>query len=509
MVFLPSHPILTNSQAGAFERELLQGDEATEWAAMQRAGAAAAAALRADLAAAWPRWTSGRALVLIGKGHNGGDAMLAAAGLAADAPALRIDVALAMGDEPLRPLALRAWKNLDEAARGRVQVVSADQLARGYDVIIDGVFGFQFQGPLRTPAVEWLRRVRALPARWRAAIDLPSGLGEPDAFEADATYATGIVKTPLLELPNAGRLRYLDLGFFRGDEPGEERVLTDDVLEPLRRPRPARSDKRTYGHVVVLGGSRRTPGAILMAVQAALRGGAGLVSALVPHSVAASFAATWPEAMWCGCPETAAGGLALEAMGEVQAGLERADTLVIGPGMGREIETLALAKDVLRGIKVPVVIDADALQSDLVWSGSGPRILTPHQGEFHRIAAGAALPDFRVTRGTVTVLKGPTTQLSDGSGIVYRCLGGGPVLARGGSGDMLAGLIGALLARYVVAQRAAGGSLEDTYAAVLQAAAQGVRWHSRAATLLAQERGEVAVRATELLDFLGPALCPR
>jgi ADP-dependent NAD(P)H-hydrate dehydratase / NAD(P)H-hydrate epimerase len=194
----------------------------------------------------------------------------------------------------------------------------------------------------------------------------------------------------------------------------------------------------------------------------------------------------------------------------VRESLERVDALVVGPGMGRETETLAVVKDLMRQTNLPVVLDADALQPDIVWSGSGPRILTPHAGEFARIASGAKLAEFRPTRGCVTVLKGPVTRVSSGDGRVYHSCEGGPVLARGGSGDLLAGIIGALVAKAAVSFGHGGVNTssppEELYAELLAAAASGVFWHGRAAALLAEARGEVAVRATELLDYLGPAL---
>jgi ADP-dependent NAD(P)H-hydrate dehydratase / NAD(P)H-hydrate epimerase len=508
MSFLPSHPILDCIAAGAFEAELLKSDDEREWKAMQRAGAAIAAGLQRDLTIAGAHLRGGRLLVVAGKGHNGGDAMLAAARLAAQYTDLQVDLVLVFGERSLRPLAARAFRELARHAPDRVTRRRPDGLASRYTIVIDGVFGFQFRPPLKEPARSWLVRVNAVNAVLRAAVDLPSGNDDVDAFHADMTYATGIVKSPLLELPNAGRVRYLDLGFFRGDEPGEDRALTSATLDSLRRLRPARSDKRSYGHLLVLGGSRSYPGAIMMAVQAALRSGVGLLTAFVPESLAPAYAAAWPEAMWTGCPETAEGGLGLDSGALVRARLERASALLIGPGLGRDPETLALVKDLMRQTNLPVVIDADALQPDIVWSGSGPRVLTPHAGEYERISNGVPLREFRPTRGCVTVLKGPITRVSDGTGAVYHDFGGGPVLARGGSGDLLAGMIGSLVAQGAAAlhRSEGGGAMDALDEAVTAAAVRGVVWHSRAADLLAETRGEVAVRTTDLLEFLGPAL---
>jgi len=290
-------------------------------------------------------------------------------------------------------------------------------------------------------------------------------------------------------------LRYLDLGFFRYAvagvaDPGyktTEFVLKSSLLAPLAGLRSSQSDKRTFGHVFVVGGSRGYPGAVLMAVRAALRSGAGLVTAFVPASLAAAYAAVAPEAMWVAWPETATGALAAAGLPLLQERLERATALVLGPGLGGEAETRAIAAEIVRTVAVPLVLDADALQPEVAWGGTAPRVLTPHAGEFARIMAG----EVRRPAGSVVVQKGRLTSITGGE-TGYLSPFGGPVLARGGSGDLLAGLIGGLLAQ------APGDPL--------LAACRGVVWHGLAADLLARHRGQVAVQVTQLLDYLPAAL---
>jgi len=376
-----------------------------------------------------------------------------------------------------------------------------------YDLCLDGLFGFQFRPPADQATSALLKRINALPIRLRAAVDLPSA----DLFRADFTYATGILKTPVLASENAGRVRYLDLGFFENvagvadpgpgsTSPATMRVLTSALLAPLAALRSSQSDKRTYGHVGIVGGSRSYPGAVLMAALAALRSGAGLVTAFVPDSLAAAFAARAPEVMWVGWPETPEGGLALEGQHLLKTRWERLDALLIGPGLGREAETLALVRDVVATSPVPLVLDADALQPEIVSAGSAPRVLTPHVGEWARIAEAS------LVEATV-VLKGPMTRIESRAGLqsalegaegglkpcpTYYSLAGGPVLARGGSGDLLAGLIGGLLAQ----------TPEDP----LLAACRGTLWHGLAADALARVHGQTAVATTQVLDFLPMAL---
>jgi hydroxyethylthiazole kinase-like uncharacterized protein yjeF len=289
-------------------------------------------------------------------------------------------------------------------------------------------------------------------------------------------------------------VRYLDLDFFRNEVSAAARVLTSQILAPLAALRPAQVDKRTYGHVLLVAGSRNFPGAALMTVRAALRSGAGLVTAFVPDSLVPAFAAAVPEAMWVGWPETPNGGLALEGLHLLRERLGRATALAIGPGLGREAETLALLAEIVKVAEVPCVLDADALQPDIVRAGKTPRVVTPHAGEYQRIVD--AVPD-----DATLVLKGPVTRIGSGvamkagstaEGIVYHSFFGGPVLARGGSGDLLAGLIGGLLAQ--------------TPGEPLLAAARGAVWHGRASDALARAHGQTAVQVTQLLDFLGPVL---
>lgn len=502
---IESHPVLTCDEARHLEAGLFGGDELEEWTAMQRAGAAIADAVAGDFEEIGGFPARGRLLVLVGKGHNGGDALIAAHHLLTRFPEARAEVWFGFGERALRPLAGRAWRALAQALGARVTSLRKPvrESSEGYALCLDGIFGFQFHRPMDPRLAAVIAEVNALPIRFRAAVDLPSGLSDQPAtedpvFRADFTYATGSVKTPVVNGANGkwvGRLRYLDLGFFDGarEDDAQLRVLTPQVLEPLRQLRAAESDKRSYGHVMIVGGSRSYPGAVLMTVLAALRSGAGLVTAFVPESLAPAFAARAPEAMWVGWPETPDGGLALEGQHLLQTRIERANALVIGPGLAREPETLALAEDIVKTSPVPLVIDADALQPGIVRAGTAPRVLTPHLGELRRILEGEDYYQTRAGKASVVAVKGPLTCVTTKGGRQgYYSPFGGPVLARGGSGDLLAGMIGARFAL--------------TPAEPLRAAAEGVVWHGLAADLLARAHGQVAVTTTQLLDFLPAAL---
>jgi hydroxyethylthiazole kinase-like uncharacterized protein yjeF len=502
---VPSHPVLGCAEAKAWESRLLQG-EAAEWTAMQRAGQAVAESILEDFkeVGGWP--AKGRILVLAGKGHNGGDALLAARAILGAQSDARVVVVLCFGAADLRPLAGRALDWLKRDAPGRVEIVSGEKaLAAGesYALCLDGIFGFQFRTPLDEDMAKLIAKVNAHTGiKLRAAVDLPSGVGETNGlpiFRADFTYATGIVKKPVLSprvTSCVGRLRYLDLGFFDREDvtAAPERILIPQVLTPLAELRGAQTDKRTFGHLFVVGGSRSYPGAVVMAVRAALRSGAGLITAFVPERLAPEYAARHPEAMWVGCPETSSGGLARGTVTLLRERLTRATAMLIGPGLGAETESLGWVADVAGEVAVPLVLDADALRPEVISRvKTKPFIGTPHAGEFQRIAPELfTAGQFTAPQG-VLVLKGPMTRVTEGK-TIYHSPFGGPVLARGGSGDILAGLIGGLLAQ----------KPDD----LLLAACRGVVWHGRAADLLARSHGQVAVEISEILEQFGPALVP-
>ncbi len=514
-----AHPVFSCKEALAWERRQLIGGEPAEWAAMQRAGRGLARAILRDSAECGGLRPAARLLILAGKGHNGGDALLAARELLAARPHAVATVLPVFGERAFRPHAARAWRELLGAAPDRVELVSSrglrERLAaeEEWDLCLDGILGLQFRLPLPTDLANLLAALNEHRSfGLRVAVDLPTGIGEenaPVAFRADFTYATGIVKEPALAPAAAaavGRLRYLDIGFFDAAEPTlvHQHALTADVLDPLRELRPAACDKRTFGHLLVVAGSRTMPGAALMTVLAALRSGVGLVTAVVPETFVPAFAARAPEAMWVPASETPDGALALENLTALRPHLARATAVVIGPGLGRERETQALVQGLVALAECPLVLDADALQPQVIDTlgvhENRPVVITPHLGEFARLGGrettgaveNAELIDFAMARNLIAVLKGPSSRLTDGHG-VWHSLFGGPVLARGGSGDLLAGLVGGRLAT--------GGPDSP-----LVRVAQGLVWHGLAADRLARLQGAAAVVATDLFAHLAPAL---
>ena len=519
-----SHPILTCAGAGEFERSIL-ANEAAEWSAMKRAGRGIADQILEDYRELRPVPDRLRILALVGKGNNGGDALIACGHCLAEFPRARVDLVLASPSDEFGPLAARALQQLEGRVHAHklstdddVDTLSEhfDEVSEGsgFHICIDGLLGMSFKPPVREPAATLLRAVNEYEKiDLRAAVDLPSGKGDASDeaifFRADFTYATGIAKKPLFAgVADCGRIRYIDLGFFDTPQAREldatTTILTDAVLDPIRRLRPAAVDKREFGHLFIVGGSAFMPGALLMSVQAAVRSGVGLVTAFAPASVAGALSAQVPEAMWIPWPETANGTLNPRAMPLLLDRVGQASAVLAGPGMGKDRHTEMVVKEIVRNVEQPVLLDADALRARVIEVAHKRRahfgrvVVTPHMGEFMRIAKLAeanytteALLDFSASYRVLTVLKGPNTRICDGESVIYNTQGG-PVLSRGGSGDILSGLIGGMIAQSNVC--------------VPTAVARGLMLHGQAAQRLARAKGQVAVHTTQLLDFLPEVL---
>ena len=233
------------------------------------------------------------------------------------------------------------------------------------------------------------------------------------------------------------------------------------VSTPPRLPhRPKDANKVGVGRVLVVGGSAAMAGAPALAGLGALRGGAGLVRIAVPQGIQPTVAGAHLEATTLGLPETTAGALGRAALAPLCAALPGWDAVVLGPGLGRADATATLVRTFSLHVDVPLVLDADAL---FAWNGrlpglaprAAPTVMTPHEGEAARLLGTtseairadrtAAAVALATAARAVVVLKGPGTLVTDGERL-YRNTTGGPALATGGTGDVLAGLLAALLA---------------------------------------------------------------
>lgn len=285
----------------------------------------------------------------------------------------------------------------------------------------------------------------------------------------------------------------------------------DDAPADLPRlaPRDRDTSKRDYGRVLVVGGSSGMAGAPVLAAMAALRSGAGLVELAVPESVVAIAAGFDPCVMTHGHQAEPDGTFAAAAGPSIRARIDHADAVAIGPGLGRTPAVTALVHDLWRDLPRPAVFDADslfalaALDASRLASHAGPRILTPHAGEMLRLLGDAPTDprardrqwlearatDMAREIGAVIVLKGPSTFVVDGSRQAHNETGN-PGMATGGTGDVLTGVIAALLAQGL---------------APFDAARLGVWVHSRAGDVAAHDFGEISMTARDLVDRLSRA----
>jgi len=434
----------------------------------------------------------GRVAVVCGKGNNGGDGLVAARLLRA---AGREVAVLGVGE--LSELRGDAEANL-EALPGDPPAPFAAGALDGAAAVVDAILGTGFEGEPREPARSAIEAINASRPPVIAA-DVPSGVdastGEVagGAIRASATATFHAAKPGLWVTPGkdcAGRVHVVEIGIPEG-APAEEEVdvgLIASLVVGLVPRRGAASTKFNSGAVMVAGGSTGLTGAPCMASESAMRAGAGYVTALIPASLNLVFEVRLLEAMTVALPDED-GALTEAAAPEALDHAGRADALVLGPGLGRRDASLAFARRVARDAQAPVVLDADGLNAhagrleDLAARGA-PTVLTPHAGELGRLLGveSAAVGERRLEHareaasrsGAIVVLKGDDTLVAEPGGRVAVSAGGSPALATAGTGDVLAGVVAAMLAQ----------GLEP-----FAAAAAAVWVHAEAGRIAAREQG--------------------
>ena len=467
-------PVLTPAESAALDRASAERGVPVA-SLMERAGEAVARAARNLCGGSYGR----RVVAVCGKGNNGGDGLVAARFLATSGMRA-VAVLLADPEDYGEPVA----SSLARARSAGVVLHPADagridrELARA-DVAIDAVVGTGFRGSPRdavAAAVERLDRAEA-PV---VAVDIASGVdGETGAVEGAAVHAAatvtfGSLKPGHLLLPGAtyaGTVEVADIGF-PPDLVESDLWLVDaaDVAAILPERAPD-SHKRSTGVVLVVGGSRTMTGAVRLMAGAAYRAGAGLVRVGVPEGILPTVQGVLTEATFVPLPETVDGSIAPGALDHLRAHMADVDAVAIGPGLGRSEQTLELVRRLVRECPVPMVVDADALTAfaghtdELAAAGAPGLVLTPHAGEFARLAGidAESLSHDRIGHvrklaagvGAVVLAKGKPTLVSLPGGEVRINPTGGPTLATGGTGDVLTGTIAALLARGLAPEDAA------------------------------------------------------
>jgi hydroxyethylthiazole kinase-like uncharacterized protein yjeF len=468
----------------------------------------------------YPDLTTRRVAVLCGRGNNGGDGFVVARYLhqmGVSAQTFLVgDVESVQGDARVHLEILRRLGKAPQVVTTAeaAQAVGADLAA--YDLLIDALFGTGLKAAVSGPAQLLIAAMNAS-RKPIVAVDIPSGLSADggallgEHVRADLTVTMALPKRGLLLYPAAehvGRLVVVDIGFpavLRQHDAVRCHWLEAHDMAALLRARPEESHKGTYGHVLVVAGGLGKTGAGALASMAALRTGAGLVTFAVPSSLNAAMEAKLTEAMTMPLPEAVEGALGADAAKRILESLEAMSGLVLGPGLGTHPDTVRCVHDVLRQARLPVVVDADGLnalaqQPEVFREVQAPLVLTPHPGELARLRRTsasaiqadrlAAAQDTAQACGAVVVLKGARTVIADPSGTLWINSTGNAGMATAGTGDVLSGMIGALLGQ---------GYAPST------AACLAVYVHGLAGDLAAASLGQRSLLAGDLLTALPTA----
>ncbi|HLY36386.1 MAG TPA: NAD(P)H-hydrate dehydratase, partial [Candidatus Binatia bacterium] len=454
---------VTAAEMRALDRWTIEHATAGE-VLMERAGAGAARVLRERLRA--PR---GPVVVVCGRGNNGGDGFVVARHLRrARVP---VEVWLAARPDALQGDAARMlarWRRVRGTVRELETAAHVEALCRrleGAALAVDALFGTGLNAQVTGVAAEAIRAMNACGAPV-LAVDIASGLsadtGAPlgVAVRATVTATFGYPKVGQLLYPgveHTGLLAVVDIGI----PPAAVAAVTPRVslLEAeevgrLLRPRAREAHKGDFGHVLVIAGSRGKTGAALLATQGAARAGAGLTTLAVPAVLQPVLEGQVREAMTTALPEPT-DAAALDELLAARA------AVVCGPGLGLDDETRARVAAVVRRTKAPLVLDADGLNAiagtTVLRERPAPTVITPHPGEMARLVGGdtgrvqgdrlGVARAFARTENVVVVLKGARTIIAAPDGGAAICPTGNPGMASGGMGDVLAGIVGGLLAQ--------------------------------------------------------------
>jgi NAD(P)H-hydrate epimerase len=510
-------PVFTAAEMRALDARAIRALGIPGPRLMDNAGAAAAAAVSRYLSP-----IRGRSIVIVcGKGNNGGDGFVVARRLRARGAVVR--VFLVGGRDEVRgdaAVALGRWRGRVEEIRVARDLGALTRALGGADAVVDALLGTGLAGAARGLMAASIELINQECGRAEVpvfALDLPSGLSADQGallgptIRATRTVTFAGLKRSLLLHPaaaHAGRVEIADIGISAEET---RRGITTWQLEAAdgRACFPAReadAHKGRFGHLLVVAGSLGKSGAAVLAGCAALRAGAGLCTIAVPGSQQPVVAAHAPEYMTEALPETAAGSLSRAAKERLLELARRMDAVTLGPGLSLHPETQELARALIREVERPMVVDADALSAlaghlDLLRGAAGPRALTPHPGEMARML-GTAVEVVQADRlettrrasrehGVALALKGAGTVVGGADGHVTINPTGNPGMAKGGSGDVLTGIVGALLAR------------EIEVTAALRA---GCYLHGLAGDVAARARGEHAMIASDIIESLPAAL---
>nr|WP_293127908.1 NAD(P)H-hydrate dehydratase [Microcoleus sp. bin38.metabat.b11b12b14.051] len=464
--------------------------------------------------------------VLVGPGHNGGDALVVARELHFQGFPVVIYC-------PFSKVKELTKSHADYAYYLNIPFFDRVELLKNCNLLIDGLFGFGLEREITNPTAAAIDQINNLNIPI-FSIDIPSGIhtdtGEVlgTAIRAKHTLCLGLWKMAFLQdraLEYIGTSELIDfdiptadIAAILGDLPSIQRITKSSAIQHLPLPRSPISHKYTNGHLLIIAGSRRYSGAAILSALGARASGVGMLSIAVPESIKPMLSSHLPEALVIGCPETPSGGIK-----ELPVAIDLGSYDAIATGPGLTLEAALVVESVLECDR-PLVLDADGLNI-LAQLGTVPilsqrralTIITPHPGEFKRLfpelAEEIGADRIAATQaaaqlcGAVVLLKGAKVCISwsdrgdslrdsyASRTITYLNPESTPALARGGSGDVLTGLLGGLLA-----------SAGDRHPAPESVAATAVWWHAKAGIMAAKERTELGVDAFTLTQYLIPTL---
>ncbi|MDO8281166.1 MAG: NAD(P)H-hydrate dehydratase [Thermodesulfovibrionia bacterium] len=459
------------------------------------------------------------AYVLCGGGNNGGDGFVIARILNGEGRNVKAFLAV-----PASKLKGDAKTNYIRAKKAGVQIFPISKFLTSHsshitrhNLIIDALFGTGLSKEIKSPLSGVINKVNSLSSPV-LSVDIPSGISSDTgqimgcAVKADHTVTFGLPKRGHLLYPGAeytGRLSIADIGF-------PQKLLTSSKIKAnliqkadalsLMPQRPKDSHKGTYGHVLIIAGSRGKTGAALMTAKACLRTGAGLVTIGIPDSLVDTFQARVTEEMILPLPDKGNGTLSSAAVPVILKFLEKRGTvLAIGPGISNDKEISALVCELIIRSHVPIVIDADGLnaiagKTSILKRSGAPVILTPHSGEMARLLNRKAekLKEDRINTAisfakktkAYLVLKGAPTVIAAPSGDAFINSTGNPGMSTAGAGDVLTGMISAFLAQ----------GLNPQKASIL-----GVYMHGNAGDIAAEKKGEHSLIASDIIKAIPSA----
>lgn len=459
--------------------------------------------------------------VLAGPGHNGGDALVVARELHHAGYGVKIY-------QPFSKLKELTEKHAKYAKHLNIPFAETVEELADCSAIIDGFFGFGLTRPIADSLSEDVERINRLPARV-FSIDLPSGIHTDTgqamgkAIAATHTACLGLWKRGFMQenaIAHLGKCSLIDfdipladINAVLGESSAVQRLTDEQAIAHLPLHRSPTAHKYKAGHLLLIAGSKQYAGAALLTGLGAIASGVGMLTLAVPESIRLSLLPELPAALLVGCPETEFGAIA-RLPDDID--LERYDAIALGPGLTQS------APDLLQTVlaaNCPLLLDADGLnllaKADPIQTlrdRSNPTVLTPHFGEFKRLFPEIANSDNKLpgeiareaaeASSAVVLLKGPRSAVATAQKLWFNPHST-PALARGGSGDVLTGLMGGLLAAQV---KATGSSGAQTPSALVPAVLSAVWWHSQAAIYASGQRTLLGVDALHLARSLNLAL---